>query len=157
MPPVQDNPHLFHQPYGNGYQSSPPPYQPPPAYQAHAPGYVPGVNNSTFTVTHKDNTPLITEIIFSLFGIFGIGWLMSRETTVGVALLVCSFLIYWPLVILGTLFTLGLGLICLGPLVIAAIIVNIVLLNSTINRKATRFVITPQQPPQRMTVPPQRH
>ncbi|GHO89896.1 zinc ribbon domain-containing protein [Dictyobacter formicarum] len=143
-------------PYANGYAASPPSYQPPPTYQATFTAYAPEVNASAFTVTQKDNTALITEIILSLIGIFGVGWLMTRETTVGAVLLVCSFFLYWPLMILGTLFTLGFGLICLGPLAIGAIIINIVLLNSAINRKATHFVITPQAP-QRMTVPPQRY
>ncbi|WP_126595077.1 zinc ribbon domain-containing protein [Dictyobacter aurantiacus] len=147
----------YRPPHTNGYAASPPPYQQPPMYQASFTAYAASADGaSAFTITQRDNTALITEFILSLIGIFGVGWLMTRETTVGSILLVCSFFLYWPLMILGTLFTFGFGLICLGPLAIGAIILNVVLLNSTIKRQATHFIITPQ-PPQRMTVPPQRY
>ena len=155
FPPPQGNPHPFNTPYSNGYTSSPPPYQRPQNYRGQTPGYTPGINPNTITITQTDNTALVAEIICSLFGIFGVGWLITRETTPGTMLLVGSFLIYWPLMILGTLLTLGLGLICLGPLAISAIIINIVLLNNAIKRKATHVVITPRPPSQPLTVPPQ--
>ncbi|GCE17589.1 hypothetical protein [Dictyobacter kobayashii] len=158
VPPASQGPgHGTHPPYNNGYSASPPPYQQPPVYQAAFTTYAPGINPNTFTVTQENNTPLVAEIILSLFGIFGVGWLMARETTTGAVLLVCSFLFYWPLIILGTIFTLGIGLICLGPLAVGAIIVNVILLNRVIKRKATRFVVTSSQPPQHMTVPPQHY
>ncbi|MBV9689176.1 MAG: zinc ribbon domain-containing protein [Ktedonobacteraceae bacterium] len=93
----------------------------------------------------QNDSALLKEIILSLLGIFGIGWLIAGETTVGIVLLLASFLIYWPMMLLGTFFTLGLGLICLGPLAISAIIVNAVLLNTTLNRRARR--IHPVMPP----------
>jgi hypothetical protein len=55
---------------------------------------------------------------------------------------------------MGTLFTFGLGLLCLGPLAVSAIIINIVLLNQALKRKATHFTI--HQPPD-MTMPPPWH
>ena len=69
---------------------------------------------------------------------------MAGETIIGTTLLICSIFIYWPLIILGTIFTLGLGLICLGPLAIGAIILNILLLNKILDRQSTQYVITPQ-------------
>ncbi|MBV9707160.1 MAG: zinc-ribbon domain-containing protein, partial [Chloroflexi bacterium] len=38
------------------------------------------------------NGALLKEIILSLLGIFGVGWLVAGETTVGIVLLVASFL-----------------------------------------------------------------
>jgi hypothetical protein len=116
--------------------------------------YAPSTN--AFMVTNKNDTALITEILLSLIGIFGVGWIMTGKTATGVILLLGSIFIYWPIMILGTIFTLGVGLICLGPIAIVAIILNFVLINNVLNRKATRFVITQQAPP-RMTVPPQQH
>ena len=110
----------------------------------------PGLN--VVKVSTKNNNALIVEIILSLFGLFGVGWLIAGETTVGTVLLICSIFIYWPLLILGTIFTLGLGLICLGPLVIGAIILNILLLNKVLEQKSSQYVITPQ--PIYMNTPP---
>lgn len=98
------------------------------------------------TFSNKNDGALVAEIILSLFGLFGIGWLMAGETTVGVILLICSVIIYWPIMILGTIFTFGIGLLCLGPIAIAAIIVNIILLNNVLNRKAAKFVVMPPRP-----------
>ncbi|GCF11087.1 hypothetical protein [Dictyobacter arantiisoli] len=131
------------------------PYQNPSIKQGPYPGYrVESIN--TITIIQKNNAALITEIILSLFGIFGVGWLMAGETTTGIILLICSGLIYWPIMLLGTIFTFGFGLICLGPMAITAIIVNLILLNTLLQKKAMRFVI-PQMQPQRMTVPPQNY
>lgn len=139
----------------NGYTTPASPYPNAQAYQQNTyKAYT--TSTSTFMVTNKNDAALVTEILLSLVGIFGIGWIMAGKTTIGVVLLVCSILIYWPIMILGTFFTLGIGLICLGPIAIVTIILNFVLLNSLLNRKATRFVIT-QQPPPNMTVPPQQH
>jgi hypothetical protein len=141
-----------------GYQGYVPPQQPygyaPPPYSAN-PGYPPVginvtiVNNAS---SGKNDGALIAEIIFSLLGVFGIGWLIGGETTTGIILLICSFLLYWPIMFFGTIFTLGFGLIFLGPLMIASIIVNAVLLNTALKRKAAPFVIV--QPPPPMQMPP---
>ena len=157
-----------------GYQGR---YAPPPqqsnnqqGYQGYAPpqqnyGYTPPYPgnrgySSNINVTVINNSSggskdaaLIAEIIISLLGIFGIGWLLAGETTVGVILLLGSIFLYWPIMFFGTLFTLGFGLIFLGPLMIAAIIINAVLLNNAIKRKAAPFVVV-QPPP--MQMPPQR-
>ena len=97
------------------------------------------------TVFHTNNsTPLIVELLLSIFlGIFGVGWLIAGETTVGVILLICSFLLYWPILLIGIIFTLGLGIICLGPLAIGAIILNAILLNNRLKRKATLYMPIP--------------
>jgi hypothetical protein len=104
--------------------------------------------------TNKNSGALVAEILLSLFvGIYGVGWLMAGETTTGIILLICSFFVYWPFMILGTIFTLGIGLICLVPMAIGAIIVNAVLLNNLLNRKAAQMVMVqansmpPRYPP----------
>jgi hypothetical protein len=100
------------------------------------------------TFTNKNNSALIAEIIFSLIGLMGIGWIIAGETVIGVILLLCSIFIYWPIMILGTIFTLGYGLICLGPISIAGIIINTLALNAVLNRKATSiFVPHKSHPP----------
>ena len=131
---------------GMPYNQNMPPYQGlPPFYNAKS--------SAAYTMTKKNGNALVVEIILSLFGIFGVGWLMAGETTVGIILLVCSIFIYWPLVFLGTLLTFGLGLLCLGPLGISAIIINIVLLNNVLKKKAQRFTI---HQPQETAMPPWR-
>src|SRR5438874_9160974 len=111
--------------------------------QQHPPMYSPqGVNVTVVNnASTKNNTPVLIEILLSLFGIYGVGWLMAGETTTGIVLLICSFVIYWPFVILLVVFTLGLGLFCVVPLGIGAVILNAVLLNSTLNRKATQITM----------------
>jgi hypothetical protein len=71
---------------------------------------------------------IITEVILDLFGIYGVGWLIAGETTVGIVLLVGSF-IWWPIAIVSTLFTLGFGLICVVPLNIAFLLLSVILLS----------------------------
>ncbi len=132
-----------------GYSSFPqqgPSYAPP----AYAPGYPP-VNVTVVHTTSNDGA-LVAEIILSLFGVFGVGWIIGGETTTGVILLLCSIFLYWPIMILGTVFTLGIGLVCLGPLAIGAIILNVLLCSQALKRRAARSVIVQSPPP---TIPMQ--
>jgi hypothetical protein len=108
-----------------------------------APPPLVGVN--VVTTTSTSNSAVLVEVLLSFFlGIYGVGWLMSGETTIGVVLLVCSFLVYWPVLIFGTILTLGIGLFCLGPLAIGAIIFNAIMLNNAIKRKTSVQFIMPQ-------------
>ena len=128
MPPQQN--------YGYAPQQA---FMPP---QPYPPPYPPGVNVTVVNNANKNTTPVLVEVLLSLFlGIYGVGWLMAGETTTGIVLLICSFVIYWPFVILLIVFTLGLGLFCVVPLGIGAVILNAVLLNSTLNRKATQITM----------------
>ena len=114
-------------------------FMPPHPYP---PPYPPVVNVTVVNNANKNTTPVLVEVLLSLFlGIYGVGWLMAGETTTGIVLLICSFVIYWPFVILLVVFTLGLGLFCVVPLGIGAVILNAVLLNSTLNRKATQITM----------------
>jgi hypothetical protein len=125
------------QPYNQYYRSNQSYNQ---TYQA--PGYAPPV------VTPSDNNnALILEVVLSLFGIFGVGWLLAGETFTGVILLVCSIIVYWPFMIFGTLLTFGFGLICLGPLAIATIIINTLIFNSILRRKIAARQTPPPMPP----------
>jgi hypothetical protein len=136
----------------NSHTTTTPQHQPLPPYAASR-----NTSQPVYIVSNKNDSALITEIILSLFGIFGVGWLVGKETVIGIVLLLTSIFIYWPVMILGTVLTFGVGLICLGPLAIAAIIINVVLLNSRLKKKAMHFVVTPSQPvmPPPMTMPPQ--
>jgi hypothetical protein len=91
-----------------------------------------------FTLTSSYDRALVVEFLLSLLGIFGIGWLLAGETTVGFLLLAASILVYWPMMILGTLVTLGFGLMCLGPLAVSCVICNALLLNICLKRKTAR-------------------
>ena len=95
----------------------------------------------------KNSAPLIVELLLSIFlGIFGVGWLMAGEVAIGIVLLVCSFFIYIPLLIISifiAFFTFGFSLFCTGPLVIGAIALNAILLNNRLKRKASSYTLGP--------------
>jgi hypothetical protein len=130
-------------------------YHPPPIYQA--PSVHMAMNN--YAAARKANSSaLIAEILFSLFGIYGIGWRMAGEKTTGTILLVCSFVIIWPLAISIAIFSFGFGiLLCDLPLAITGIIINAVVLNNTLNRKTLPHVYSAAPPvqPQTRRTPPQ--
>ena len=136
-----DGPPLQQQaPYGQGYGPQPhavPPYQ-------YAPGPVNVfVNNPP--VSNTDNGPLIVEVLLSLFlGIYGVGWLMAGESTVGVILLICSFVVYLPgggkLPIPSPLHSRPYG----------TVVLNAVLLNNALKRKVAQVIMVQANP-----MPPQ--
>jgi hypothetical protein len=117
------------------YAPPPPPPEAPSGYLPPPPGYgayppQPGV---PMVVTGRPEHPsrtaaIIAEVILDLFGIYGVGWLIAGETTVGIVLLVGSF-IWWPIVVVSTVVTLGFGLICVVPLNIAFLLLSVILLS----------------------------
>jgi hypothetical protein len=131
-PPQQYGPQQQSYGYGQAYTS-------PPVYQQAAP--------QVYVVNTTNTTPLIVELLLSIFlGIFGVGWLVAGETTVGVILLICSLFFYLPLFILSifiAFFTFGLSLFCTGPMIIGAIVLNAILLNNRLKRKAASFMPIP--------------
>lgn len=156
-PPLPPLVHLQPQPqpryYGYG---ATPIYQPPPVYVMAMPqnAYVP-------IPATKNVGALIAEIFLSMIGIFGVGWLIAGETMVGVVLLVCSFLVIMPIALFIAFITFGIGIfVCDLPLAIAGIIINAILLNNALNRKAQQqyYYAQPAQqmppPMQRMRMPP---
>lgn len=81
----------------------------------------------------------MVEILLSLIGIYGVGWLIAGETVIGVILLVCSFVVFAPLAILIAIFTFGIGIFVFDlPLAIGGIILNAILLNRVLDRKAVQ-------------------
>jgi hypothetical protein len=91
----------------------------------------------------KKNEALVAEIFLSLIGIYGVGWLMAGETTIGVILLICSFVVFAPLAVMIAIFTLGIGIYVLDlPLAVSGIILNAILLNRALNRKAAQSEYT---------------
>ncbi len=147
--------------YQTGYRPVSP-TMPPPVYHPlqtleYTPQSYPPYYQGHIVVTQSPSSdgPLIAEILFSLFGVFGVGWLIGGETTTGIILLLCSIFVYWPVMILGTLFTFGLGLVCLGPLAIGVIILNTLLCNNRLKRRATRSIIIQSTPPSPVPMPPQ--
>ena len=56
----------------------------------------------------------------------------------GVILLIGSFVVYWPALIFGILFTFGLGIFSFGALALGLVLLNAILLNNYLNRKASR-------------------
>lgn len=119
-------------PYAQDYRSQQQSYNAPPIYQQ-AP------INITVIQTNN-NIPLIVELLLTIFlGVFGVGWLIAGEITIGVVLLACSLFIYLPLLIISifiAFFTFGLSLFCTGPMIIGAIILNALFLNNRLKRKA---------------------
>ena len=158
-------PPQYQQGYGPVPGSAPQPTgYPYPPQQAHGyasasyaslyPPYSQGPINVTVINRHSSDGAVVAEILLSLIGIFGVGWMIGGETTIGIILLICSIFIFWPFMILGTLFTFGLGLLCLIPLAIGAIILNALLCASAMKRRASQFVV--MQPPlsPQMPMPP---
>lgn len=135
-------PQQQYMPPQQGYMAPQQQYMPPPqqAYVQQSSVVNVSVGGSSGT-SSQSKTGLIVEIILSIFGIYGVGWLISGETTVGIVLLICSFVLYYPAVVILGIFTVGL---CDIPLVLGAIIFNAIMLNNALNRKATQRITVVQ-------------
>ncbi len=148
--PPPYSPHNPHNPYAP--PNPPPIYSPPPVNVT--------VVNTYVTPSLNKNNALLIEILCSLFGVYGIGWLIAGETVTGVILLVCSLLVIWPLAITRAIFTLGFGIFfCNLPLAVIGIIVNAIFLNNALNRKVVGMTyMTQAQPMQQpmQQMPPRR-
>lgn len=73
--------------------------------------------------TKSKGTAMILEIIPGLFGLFGIGWLYSGNTNVGLLLLLSSFA-WWAVVFVVAIFSVGFGLLCTCPAQILFIVLS---------------------------------
>jgi hypothetical protein len=76
--------------------------------------------------------PLLLEILPGLFGLFGIGWLVSGHTSTGLAWLIGGLVFDFVMGII-TVFTLGFGFFCWGPLILVGMIVSTLLLNQRLD------------------------
>jgi zinc-ribbon domain len=148
--PSYTPPQQGYMPQQPGYTPPQQGYMPPPQNQGYGqqqytpPMYQPGVNVTVVNNpgTGKSNTPVLIEVLLNLFlGVYGVGWLMAGESTTGIVLLICTFVLYWPILIAIAVFTLGLGLFCDVPLWIGVVILNAVLLNSALNRKVIQMTM----------------
>ncbi len=74
---------------------------------------------------------LLIEILSNCLGLYGVGWLLSGYTRVGVLLLLGS-LVLWPIMGLLMIVTLGLALLFVVPLALVLMVCNAVLLSKAI-------------------------
>lgn len=130
-------------PIGGPAPSGPLPSGPlPPAPGGYQPAYPPqpqaqGYYQPVVVVQPQNtsNTAVIVEIICGIFGIYGIGWLMSGYTGVGLALLLVGILLWAPIFWVVTVFTVGIGLVCLIPIGIAIWVTSALLLNGKLKQR----------------------
>ncbi|WP_376795839.1 hypothetical protein [Thermogemmatispora sp.] len=100
--------------------------------------------NVTVVQPQKEVAPLIVELLLSLLlNIYGIGWLMAGAPLAGVLLLVGSIVIAWPLLLISLFF----WPVCCGLklMLIVGLVINSVLLNNYLDRRAASRLL--QVPP----------
>ncbi len=81
----------------------------------------------------QNTTPVIVEAILAFFGIYGVGWLISGETSIGVALLIAGFV--WDAIFVAAAFTV-LGLCCVVPLQLIFVALSAFQLNNRLRMRA---------------------
>jgi TM2 domain-containing membrane protein YozV/ribosomal protein L40E len=98
----------------------------------------PGVLTPTSSAKQRAQV-LILEIVPACFGVFGIGWFYSGQTTAGTLWLVG--MLVWEFIGLAlSVVTVGLGCMCFFPLNLALVAVSAVMLNNYINQHPDQFV-----------------
>jgi hypothetical protein len=119
-----------------GAQISSQPVQPASDSQAASDAYAPTVPVVQQPVQTNVQRPLkdrsialILEIIPGLFGLLGIGWMYSGNTTTGVIWLI-GFLIWTAMATVVSILTAGFGIICWLPISIILIAVSATSLNN---------------------------
>jgi hypothetical protein len=81
----------------------------------------------------RDKTvPLLLEAIPGFFGVYGIGWLVSGFTSTGLMLLIGG-IIFSVVMLIITIFTLGFGLLCWGPINLVVMITSTIILNKRLD------------------------
>ena len=127
-PPPPDEPPAYTPPPPPVYATPPQPaagYVAPP--QAVAGAYV------APQARPQNTTPVIVEAILAFFGIYGVGWLISGETSIGVALLIAGFV--WDAIFVAAAFTV-LGLCCVVPLQLIFVALSAFQLNNRLRMRA---------------------
>jgi hypothetical protein len=91
------------------------------------------------SIQKKDRSiALILEIVLGLFGIYGVGWLYSNKTNVGLSLLIGG--IVWAIIAIAiTVVTGGFALFCTIPVNLCAVAVSSIQLNGYINKNHNLF------------------
>lgn len=118
-----------------GYQPAPGPYA-QPQFNVY-------LINNHYSQTQYNVGALIIEILLSLIGIYGVGWLVAGKKFRGILLLLGSIFFYWPISIAFVVHTWGLGIFCVLPISIAAIIINALLFHNVLKRKAQGYMPPP--------------
>jgi hypothetical protein len=113
----------------------PPVYAPPPqGYAAPSQPLYPQAGAYAAPQPHPYNTtPVIVEAILAFFGLYGIGWLMAGETTIGVALLIAGFV--WDAIFVVAAYTV-IGLCCVVPLQLIFVALSAFQLNTRLRMRA---------------------
>jgi len=91
---------------------------------------IPGQTSAVVVVpaAKTKGTALAIEAVAAIFGIFGIGWLYSGNTAIGILLLIAGFV--WDAIALFVLLvSLGFGLFCLVPIHMLLVLGSVLLLN----------------------------
>jgi hypothetical protein len=81
----------------------------------------------------QNTTPVIVEAILAFFGVYGVGWLIAGETSIGVALLIAGFV--WDAIFVAAAFTV-LGLCCVVPLQLIFVALSAFQLNNRLRMRA---------------------
>ena len=93
-----------------------------------------------FQQNNNKTLAIILEIVGGLFGIFGIGWLVAGKSKVGIPLLIGS--VVWFLIeIVALIFTLGIGIVCVGPIDLIVLIVSAIMLNNSFNTPSVGMAV----------------
>jgi len=137
-----NNPGTFQQPgstYPGGYPPSQPPYGPGPQYQPTNPGgYLPAPTGNypqyglmVRGPRRPQGSAVAVEAILALFGIYGVGWLMSGLTTAGAVIMSLGFV--WDVaIVIVAIATLGIGALCLVPMHFLFVTLTTVMLSNQI-------------------------
>jgi hypothetical protein len=138
-PDVSDLPTAVNTPQAETLQvdAPPPPSEEPPAYTPPPPVYVapsqPVAGHVAPQARPQNTTPVIVEAILAFFGIYGVGWLISGETSIGVALLIAGFV--WDAIFVAAAFTV-IGLCCVVPLQLIFVALSAFQLNNRLRMRA---------------------
>lgn len=83
--------------------------------------------------TQNATLAIVLEVVCGLFGLFGIGWLVSGNTQTGVILLVGG-LIWDAIAVTIAIFTFGIAFLCIGPINLAILITSTIILNNQLKQ-----------------------
>jgi ribonuclease E len=122
----------------------PPAYAPPPPTPVYAtppspsPGYAAALQPAASAYVAPqarpvNTTPVIVEAILAFFGIYGVGWLIAGETTIGIVLLIAGFV--WDAIFVAAAFTV-IGLCCVVPLQLIFVALSAFQLNNRLRMRA---------------------
>jgi hypothetical protein len=149
-PDVSDLPTAVNAPQAETPQvdAPPPPPEEPPAFTPPPPAYAAPAQPVAGYVTPpqpaagayvapqarpQNTTPVIVEAILAFFGIYGVGWLISGETSIGIALLIAGFV--WDAIFVAAAVSV-IGLCCVVPLQLIFVALSAFQLNNRLRMRA---------------------